>query len=101
MPKTKLINVQYHIYPTADMEIKYNHSTCLYEIENARSTYKMPFKQFIDFRTNANKYISIQAWYYALDPESKKDVERIIKEAPKKNTNKRRRKKQIIWITPI
>ena len=90
----KLKTVQHHIYPTYGWDVKYNYSTCMYEFVNARSTYKMPFKEFVDLKTNLDKYRTVQAWYYALDPESKKDVVRVIKPALPKVPTRRRRKKQ-------
>ena len=91
----KLKTVQHHVYNFyGNYGVVYNYSSCMYEIDNARSTYIMPFKEFVDLKTNLDKYGTVQAWYFALTPESKKDVVRVIKPPLPKAPNKRRRKKQ-------
>ena len=90
MSKKLLINVQHHIYPSPErFKAKYNYSSSMYETIQAGSIYKMPFKEFIDLKTNLDKYRSAQAWYHALDPENKKNVERIIIPAPERINPKR------------
>ena len=64
----------------------------MYEISSAGSTYIMNLRRWVDLKTNLNKYNNVQSWYYALDPETKKDVERIIHPAPQKDPKKRKMK---------
>ena len=94
-PNRRLKRPQHHYCPTVYFrhETTFNRSTRRHEITEAGIKYTMGSKVWFDLSNISNPYPTVKAWYKALDPELKKDVERIFLPVPA--VSKKKRSKRI------